>query len=136
MAISMRVLDGDQPGGVAVEWCDGARCIQREITGPWPTGFQAIQAAVLAELAGGMVVANQEPEPACYLDAPAIDVPVIDRATGEALPDPPPPAAEKRTCMTCLRKYRGAELYCSTACEDRARSVRVGDHRTGRWGVK
>ncbi len=135
MCISMRVLDGEQPGGVAVEWCSGDRCIRREITGPWPDGFQAVQAAVLAELAGGVVVANQEPE-SC-LDGPPIDVPVFDRATGEPLPDPTPAPGEKRTCMTCLRKFRGGESsYCSTACEDRAMGVTVGNHRGGQWARK
>lgn len=149
MAISMRVLDGDQPGGVAVEWCDGARCIRREITGPWPDGFQAVQAAVLAELAGGVVVANQEePEPASYLDAPPIDVPVFDRATGEPLPDPAlvtsdralvalqatlgPPRRTMPCCFNCQHGQRdGAGWRCRIGDADGCQPYHAAHHWTG-----
>ena len=115
MGISMRVLDGEQPGGVAVEWCSGGRCIRREITGPWPEGFQAVQAAVLAELAGSVDVANQEPTPRVEAQAPA---------------------GEVQTCKVCLRRHRGKDyMYCSDRCRERA-GVAVGDHRGGRWARK
>lgn len=112
MGIRLQMIES--PGRVELEWCAGDRCVRRDVTGLWtpetfPAKFEAIQAGVLAELAG-------------EVPAPRIE--------GGA------PVGEVQTCKVCLRRHRGNDyMYCSDRCRARA-GVAVGDHRGGRWARK